>query len=88
MLIDTRSNLNTDVIKEICLICAVDPSQFETKRVFIDQLVLKRRNAIAHGQQEFIRESEVDDLVAQILGLMQHFRKLIENKVYLKQYAA
>src|SRR5579863_9036183 len=88
MLIDTKSNLSTEVIAEICLICSVDPSHFETKRFFIDQLILKRRNAIAHGQQEFIKENEVDGLVADVLGLMQHFRTLLENKVYLKQYAA
>lgn len=87
-LVDTKSNLNTDVIKEICIICAVDSSVFEGKRTFLDQLVLKRRNAIAHGQQEFIGEDAIDELVADILGLMQHFRDLLENKVYLKQYAA
>ena len=70
------------------MICSVDPSHFEAKRIFIDQLTLKRRNAIAHGQQEFIGENEIDDLVSDILGLMQHFRALLENKVYLKQYAA
>lgn len=88
MLVDTKSNLSTDATKDICLICSVDPSHFESKRIFIDQLILKRRNAIAHGQQEFIGESEVDELVTEILGLMQHFRTLLENKVYLKQYVA
>lgn len=87
-LIDTKSNLNTDVIREICLICAVDASHFESRRIFIDQLMLKRRNAIAHGQQEFIQEDEIDALVSDVLGLMQHFRTLLENKVYQKQYAA
>jgi hypothetical protein len=87
-LIDTKSNLNTDVISEICLICSVDPSHFETNRVFVDQFILKRRNAIAHGKQEFIQEAGMDDLVADILALMQHFRTLLENKVYQRQYAA
>jgi hypothetical protein len=87
-LIDTRSNLNTDVIREICLICAVDPAHFESERSFIDIFILKRRNAIAHGQQEFVGEDELDNLVANMLGLMQHFRTLLENKVYQKQYAA
>lgn len=86
-LVDTKSNLNTDVIKEICLICAIDPDHFETSRFFLDQLILRRRNAIAHGQQEFIHEREIDGLVTDILGLMQHFRTLLENKVYLKGYA-
>lgn len=87
-LVDTRSNLNTDVIKDICLICAVDADQFEQNRAFLDLLLLKRRNAIAHGQQEFIRADEVDELVAKVLGLMEHFRTLLENKVYLKAYVA
>lgn len=87
-LIDTKSNLNTDVIKEICVICSVDSAHFETERMFLDQFLLKRRNAIAHGQQEFIQEAGMNDLVADILSLMQHFRTLLENKVYQKQYAA
>jgi hypothetical protein len=87
-LLDTQSNLNTDVIKDICLICAVDPSHFESQRTFIDIFVLKRRDAIAHGQQEYIQEDEIDDLVASVLSLMTHFRTLLENKVYTKAYAA
>lgn len=87
-LIDTRSNLNTDVIKEICMICGVDSNHFEQNRTFLDVLLLKRRNAIAHGQQEFIQIDEIDDLVANILALMGFFRNLLENKVYTKAYAA
>lgn len=87
-LIDTKSNLNTDTIKDICLICAVESRQFEDKREFIDWIVVKRRNAIAHGQQEFIEETDVDDLVGGTLGLMMHFRNLLENKVYTQAYRA
>jgi hypothetical protein len=87
-LVDTRSNLNTDVIKDICLICGVDSNHFEHNRTFIDILLLKRRNAIAHGQQEYIRTDEIDDFVANILSLMGFFRNLLENKVYTKAYAA
>jgi hypothetical protein len=88
LLVDTKSNLSTDVIKELCLVCSVDASNFETNRILIDQLILKRRNAIAHGQQEFILEGEVDDLIANVLSLMQHFRTLLENKIYSRHYAA
>lgn len=85
-LIDTRSNLNTDVIKDICIICGVDSAHFEENRNFIDLMLLKRRNAIAHGQQEFIQSDEVDDFVKEVLALMAHFRNLLENKVYEKKY--
>lgn len=87
-LVDTRSNLNTDVIKEICIICGVDSAHFEENRSFLDILLLKRRNAIAHGQQEFIQIDEIDDFVANVLSLMAHFRNLLENKVYTKGYVA
>ena len=87
-LIDTKSNLNTDVIKNICIIREVETAHFENHRTFLNVLVLKRRNAIAHGQQKYIQLNEVDDFVATILGLMASFRNLLENKVYTKAYAA
>ena len=87
-LVDTRSNLSTDVIKDICIICGVDSSHFEQNRTFLDVVLLKRRNAIAHGQQEFIKIDDIDDFVANILALMDSFRNLLENKVYTKGYAA
>jgi hypothetical protein len=68
--------------------CGVDGSHFQDKRIFIDRMILKRRNAIAHGQTEFIEESDIDDLIADALGLMDHFRSLLENKVYTKSYLA
>lgn len=87
-LIDTRSNLNTDVVKDICRICGVDSAHFEDKRTFIDLLLLKRRNAIAHGQQENIRVDEINDFVDNVIAIMDAFRSLLENKVYTKAYAA
>lgn len=87
-LIDTKSNLSADVIKDICIICGVDGAHFEDRRNFIDRIVLRRRNAIAHGQQEYISEADIDELVAQTLALMTHFSSLLENKVYMKTYLA
>ena len=87
-LVDTRSNLNTDVINDICIICGVDSDHFEQNRTFLDVLLLKRRNAIAHGQQEYIQTDEIDNFVARTLSLMAFFRNLLENKVYMKEYAA
>lgn len=87
-LIDTKSNLTTDTILEICHICAVDGAHFESQRTFIDQFVLKRRNAIAHGQFEIVALDEMDNFVTNVLSLMDQFRTLLENKVYSKQYAA
>jgi hypothetical protein len=87
-LVDTRSNLNTDVVSDICLICGVESSDFEPNRTFLDLLLLKRRNSIAHGQPEQIQLEDIDDFVAKVLSLMALFRNLLENKIYTKSYAA
>ena len=87
-LVDTRSNLNTDVVSDICLICGVESKDFEVNRNFLDILLLKRRNSIAHGQPEQIQLNDIDDFVAKVLSLMAHFRSLLENKVYTKAYSA
>jgi hypothetical protein len=85
-LIDTRSNLNTDVIKDLCLVCGFESDFFEANRIFIDMTLLKKRNAIAHGQDEGVDSRDVDDIIDETLALMEHFRTLIENKVYTKSY--
>lgn len=85
-LIDTKSNLNTDVINDLCLVCAFDHQFFEDNRFFIDVSLLKKRNAIAHGQDEGIEVGEVDAYVGTTLALLDHFKTLIENKIYTKAY--
>jgi hypothetical protein len=87
-LIDTKSNLNTDVINDLCLVCGFDDTFFESNRFFIDATLLKKRNAIAHGQDEGIDERDVDDFVDRTLSLLEQFKTLIENKVYTKSYLA
>ena len=86
-LIDTKSNLNSQVIKDICTICSVDFSYFEDKNTLIDLSLLRRRNSIAHGQIEPVAEDEVDELVSEVLSIMQHFRTLLENKIYAADYS-
>lgn len=87
-LIDTKSNLNSEVISEICLICGISPEHFISNKTFIDVILLKRRNAIAHGQQESIDARDVDGLISDSLALMETFKGLLENKVYTKAYGA
>ena len=89
-LIDTKSNLNTDAIIDICTICGIDWLHFEDNRSFIDVVILRRRNAIAHGNQEDValRDSEIDELAGGILALMEHFRSLLMNKISTKTYYA
>jgi len=87
-LINTGSNLNFEVLKNICLICGIDANIFASQEIFIDVVLLKRRNSIAHGDDSVIALEEIDDLVDGVIGLMRTFRNELENKIYKKEYLA
>lgn len=87
-LIDTRSNLSSRVLRDLCQICAIDYSYFEGKITFIDVILLKRRNSIAHGEETYIDNDELDILIAEGVGLMRAFKDALQNKVYTRSYLA
>ena len=87
-LIDTKANLNTDVLRDLCRICGVPFTDFEQEGTFIDVLILKRRNEIAHGEEVYLKEEEIDDLATRAVNIMRLFRNLLENKIYSRSYMA
>ncbi len=87
-LVDTRANLNFAVFSDICLVCGVDVGGFESKATFIDVVLLKRRNAIAHGEETLIGFEELDFVTAEAIGLMRAFGDALENQAYTRSYRA
>ncbi len=87
-LINTRANLNFDVFADICLVCGVPRQQFIDQAAFIDVILLKRRNAIAHGEDTLISIEELDVITNQTIALMRGFGDALENHVVLKGYRA
>jgi hypothetical protein len=87
-LINTRSNLNSDVLADICLVCEIPPSEFEDHSTFIDVFLLKRRNSIAHGEATLIDVAELDELTESTISLMRVFGDALENQVILQSYKA
>ena len=85
-LIETRANLNFDVLSDICLICDVPISCFNGKATFIDVVLLKRRNAIAHGEDTFVALEDLDELTNETIALMRIFGDELENHVVMKRY--
>lgn len=85
-LVNTKSNLNSDVLREICLICGIPTNDFEEYESFIDTILLKRRNAIAHGEDTFIAKNDLDELAEETIALMRMFGDALDNKVQLKTY--
>ena len=63
-IVSTRSNLNFDVFADICLVCGVPIESFMDEATFIDVLLLKRRNAIAHGEETIVNVEDLDLLAS------------------------
>ena len=87
-LISTRSNLNFSVFADICLICGIQPELFREEETFIDTILLKRRNSIAHGEETFVGIEELDSLSDRIVALMRRFGDELANLAALGRYRA
>jgi hypothetical protein len=85
-LVNTKANLNYDVLTDICLVCSVPIISFETHKAFIDVFLLKRRNEIAHGENTFVAVEDLDELSQKTVELMRTFGNQLENHVVLKTY--
>lgn len=87
-LINTRANLNFEVLIDICTICGIDLAVFAGQETFIDILLLKRRNAIAHGEDTLIDIGELNDLSDGVVALMRTFSNELQSSAYLESYRA
>lgn len=85
-LINTGGNLKFEVLSDICLICGISIELFSDKSTFIDTILLKRRNSIAHGENAFISISDMDQIADITIELMRAFGDALENHVYMKTY--
>ena len=68
--------------------CGVPIEPFTDQETFIDVVLLKRRNAIAHGEDTLVGVEELDSITGQTVALMRSFADSLENRVYLRGYRA
>jgi hypothetical protein len=87
-LVNTKANLNFEVFADICLVCCVPIQPFEDKSTFIDAILLKRRNAIAHGEDTFVHIDDLDELTNETVAMMRVFGDALDNHVALRSYKA
>ncbi|WGG48273.1 MAE_28990/MAE_18760 family HEPN-like nuclease [Rugamonas sp. DEMB1] len=85
-LINTKANLNFNVFADICLVCGVSVALFEDSSTFIDVILLKRRNSIAHGEDTMVAFDDMDDIAENTIGIMRSFGNELENRVVLQAY--
>jgi len=72
---DTRSNLSFAVLNEISTVLGLDVAPFADSAVFIDKMLLERRNFIAHGHdvEPSINFDMLSDTADQTIGIMREF---------------
>jgi hypothetical protein len=86
--IDTESNLKSEVLFNILEQLGLDCSMFELKKQFIDAKLLKCRNAIAHGSK--VNDVEMQDayseLENELLSMIVVFHNLVKNAVNSRSF--
>lgn len=80
-MIDTESNLNSEVLSKILRIIDIPFGDFEPKKHLIDEKLLGRRNPIAHGQRWSITVDDYYEADREVRMLLNIFQKHIEDCV-------
>lgn len=86
--VETQSNLSTNVLKEIMWCLGLDYEIYKSKEKLIDLKLVKRRNHVAHGEAIEIEGEDFLDMANEVLDLMNTFRNLLENSCTLESYKA
>ena len=78
-IINTDSNLNYELFQEILQVLDID-NIYETKRHYIDAMMLNNRNSIVHGEKVFFDKFDFVSLFNQVFEIMESFKgQLIQN---------
>jgi hypothetical protein len=59
---------------------------FKDKSTFIDTILLKRRNAIAHGEDTFVDINDLNEITNETINMMRAFGDALDNQVTLQSY--
>jgi hypothetical protein len=84
--INTKSNLNSEVLRQITATLGLDYADYVTKEKLIDEKLLRTRNEVAHGQYLLIGYQQYVSLHDEVLGLIQLFFNQVDNAASMAAY--
>ncbi|MGK7957685.1 MAG: MAE_28990/MAE_18760 family HEPN-like nuclease [Crocosphaera sp.] len=84
--INTKSNLNFEVFRDICMIIGIDDRKYETKKNAIDEELLTIRNKIAHGKYLSKDYKEFMEIYQIVITLMRNIKDDILNAAITEKY--
>lgn len=88
-IIDTKSNLNSELFKELMALLDLDSSVHDTSFNLIDERLLARRNGIAHGENRKrfpLDKKEYDDIHTRIVQILDDLATQIKDAAETKSY--
>lgn len=85
---ETKGNLNYERFCGIASLVGIDYTKYSTRDKFIDVVLLKRRNEIAHGAQGSVDPQGFGDVVDGVVILLESFKGDLQNAVTMKSYLA
>lgn len=86
VLTSAESNLQFDVLRKIAANIALDISSLETKKASLDEIVLGRRNDVAHGDRVYADKSYGVEVCSHVLSLMKEYKDLLQNHISMHGY--
>lgn len=87
--INTASNLNSEVFTEIMTTIGLNFSQYESSFALINEVLLNMRNHIAHGElleEISLDEKRFEELYRKISQMIENFAIQVSNAASTKQY--
>lgn len=84
-IVTTKSNLKSEIFKEIALKLGVDISKYQLKLVKIDNLV-NHRNSIAHGEELILDIQSAKDYIELIRELIESYRTDLMNSIATQSF--
>ena len=84
--VQTGANLNSARFAQILCLIGRDGKEYESSNQLLDQKLLGKRNAVAHGRRDQVDEDDYAELHAEIIRLVDMFRDDVENAAALGNF--
>ena len=84
--VNTRSNLNTDALREILALLGLNERNYLSKGPLLDEKLLANRNRVAHGERVEIDSDDYGVLHSEIIQLANWFNTDVQNAAVTGQY--
>lgn len=84
--VNTKSNLKSDVFIDIALSLGVDIAPYDAYFKLIDESLLSRRNAIAHGEYLDLDANSFRQLADEVIKLLRMYKNDLQNMASMEAY--